>query len=194
MNLYKQFDASEPPASIPPNCQVVAGYIGRSGFTPHVWTAEEWQPFKEIFQVPIWVPDLSASPDSEAITACNAAKELGWAPHDTSVRLLVYDLETNEIPEWWHAIAAQTAYQGFVACAYGSLSTVLHNSPLVTWSADWDGIFQIDQGGPSIEASQYAANQPFNNTQVDYSACSNWWISHAGVGPRWINGEPPRKE
>lgn len=191
MTLYKQFDAAFPPGSIPPGCQLAAGYIGRPGFTPHVWTPEEWQPFKNIRQIPIWVPDLTASPDSEAIAACEAAEKLGWHKRISPIRTIVFDLETAEVPGWYQALAAQVTYQGFVACAYGSLSTVLKNGPLVTWSADWDGIFQIDQGGPTIEASQFSADQPFENTQVDYSACSQWWFNHAGEGARWINGEPP---
>lgn len=184
MTLHKQFDAAYPPASAPPGCTVAAGYIGRAGYTPNVWTPAAWQPFKGLYQVPIWVPDTSGRPQAEAAAACAAAKTLGWKPYEPHRRLIVFDLETAELPRWYAAVAAEVAAQGFQAAAYGSLSTVLANKAAVVWSADWDGDYALDPG-QSIEASQYAANIAFGGTQVDYSAVSDWWTAHCGVGPRW---------
>ena len=184
MTLVKQFDAAYPPASIPPGCQVAAGYIGRPGYTPHIWTPQQWQPFKGLYQVPIWVPDTSGNPAAESMAACSAAKALGWAPHHADTRIIVFDLEQFADRDWWGQLAGSVAGEGFQAVPYGSLSTVLGNGAAEVWTADWDGDYTL-QGGQTVEATQYAANQSWDGTQVDYSACSAWWASHAGTGPRW---------
>jgi hypothetical protein len=156
VTLHKQFDAAYPPASAPPGCTVAAGYIGGSEAV-NVWTPAEWLRFQALYQVPIWVPDTDADPQAEAIEACAASRTLGWAPHDANRRLIVFDLELAEVPAWYAA---------------------------VVWSADWDGDYALDPG-QAIEATQYAADIAWENTQVDYSAVSDWWTAHCGIGPRW---------
>jgi hypothetical protein len=184
VTLRKQFDAAYPPASAPPGCTIVAGYIGGSEAL-NVWTPTEWRRFETLYQVPIWVPDTSGDPTTQASDACAAAKTLGWAPNQPNRRLIVFDLELAEVPAWYASVAAEVASQGFQAAAYGSLSTVLANKAAVVWSADWDGDYALNQG-QSIEATQYAADVAWDNTQVDYSAASDWWTAHCGVGPRWL--------
>jgi hypothetical protein len=183
VTLHKQFDAAYPPSSAPPGCTVVAGYIGGSEAL-NVWTPAQWQVFKGLYQVPIWVPDTSADAQTQASQACAAAKTLGWAPNKPDRRLIVFDLELAEVPAWYASAAAEVASQGFQAAAYGSLSTVLGNKAAVVWSADWDGDYALNPG-QSIEATQYVADVAWDNTQVDYSAVSDWWTAHCGVGPRW---------
>jgi hypothetical protein len=182
VTLHKQFDAAYPPASAPPGCTIVAGYIGGSEAL-NVWTPAEWQRFETLYQVPIWVPDTSGDPKTQASEACAAAKTLGWGPYLSYRRLIVFDLELAEVPAWYASVAAEVAAQGYQAAAYGSLSTVLANKAAVVWSADWDGDYALDHG-QSIEASQYAADVAWDNTQVDYSAASEWWTTHCGVGRR----------
>ena len=182
MTLRKQFDAAYPPTSAPPGCTIVAGYIGGSEAL-NVWTPAEWQRFEHLYQVPIWVPDTSGDPTAEARDACAASKALGWAPFVSSRRLLVFDLEMAEMPAWYASAAAEVAAQGYQAAAYGSLSTVLANKAAVVWSADWDGDYALDHG-QSIEATQYSSDVAWQNTQVDYSAVSDWWTTHCGVGRR----------
>jgi hypothetical protein len=183
VTLHKQFDAAYPPTSAPPGCTVAAGYIGGSEAV-NVWTPAEWQRFQALYQVPIWVPDTNADPRTEANDACAASKALGWAPHHADTRLIVFDLELAEVPAWYASLAAEVAAQGFQAVAYGSLSTVLANKAAVVWSADWDGDYALNPG-QSIEATQYMTNVAWENTQVDYSAASEWWTVHCGIGPRW---------
>jgi hypothetical protein len=183
VTLHKQFDAAYPPSSAPPGCTAVAGYIGGSEAV-NVWTPAEWQQFKGLYQVPIWVPNTSDNATTQASQACAAAKALGWAPHHADTRLIVFDLETDEVPAWYASVAAEVTAQGFQAVAYGSLSTVLANKAAVVWSADWDGDYALNPG-QSIEATQYSANIAWENTQVDYSAASDWWVVHCGIGPRW---------
>lgn len=183
MTLHKQFDAAYPPTSAPPGCTIVAGYIGGSEAL-NVWTPAEWQRFETLYQVPIWVPDTSGDPTAQASAAVAAAKTLGWAPFYNNRRLIVFDLELAEVPAWYASVAAEVASQGFQAAAYGSLSTVLANKAAVVWSADWDGDYALNSG-QSIEATQYVSDVAWQNTQVDYSAASDWWAAHSGVGPRW---------
>jgi hypothetical protein len=183
VTLHKQFDAAYPPASAPPGCTVVAGYIGGSEAL-NVWTPAEWRRFETLYQVPIWVPNTSSDPKAQASEACAASKTLGWAPNQPNRRLIVFDLELAEVPAWFASVAAEVASQGFQAAAYGSLSAVLANKARVVWSADWDGDYALDHG-QSIEATQYVSDVAWDNTQVDYSAVSEWWTAHCGVGPRW---------
>jgi hypothetical protein len=183
VTLHKQFDAAYPPASAPPGCTVVAGYIGGSQAL-NVWTPAEWRVFQSLYQVPIWVPDMNGDPKAEASDACAASRKLGWSPDKPNRRLIVFDLEMAEVPAWYASVAAEVAAQGFQAAAYGSLSTVLANKAAVVWSADWDEDYALDHG-QSIEATQYAPDIAFQDTQVDYSAVSDWWTAHCGVGPRW---------
>jgi hypothetical protein len=184
MTLTKQFDAAYPPSSIPAGCGAVAGYIGRAGYTPHIWTPAQWQPFKGLYQVPIWVPDVNGNPAGEAADASATAAALGWAAHHPDTRTIVFDLETTVDPSWWRQLAVAVAGEGFQAVPYGSLSTVLGNGAAEVWTADWDGDFTL-QGGRSVEATQYQANVPFDGTDIDLSICSAWWTAHAGTGPRW---------
>jgi hypothetical protein len=182
VTLHKQFDAAYAPTSAPPGCTVVAGYIGGSEAL-NVWTPAEWRRFRDFYQVPIWVPDIDADPKDQASQACAASKALGWEPGLPNRRLLVFDLELAEVPGWYASVAAEVAAQGFQAAAYGSLATVLANKAAVVWAADWDADYAMDHG-QSIEATQYAADIAWQNTQVDYSAVSDWWTAHCGVGAR----------
>jgi hypothetical protein len=183
VTLRKQFDAAYPPTSVPPGCTVAAGYIGGPEAL-NVWTPAEWRRFRALYQVPIWVPNTDADPRAEASDACAATKALGWAPNEVNRRLIVFDLELAEVPGWYASVAAEVAAQGFQAAAYGSLSAVLANKAAVVWSADWDQDYALDPG-QGIEASQYAEDIAWENTEVDYSAVSDWWTAHCGVGPRW---------
>jgi hypothetical protein len=183
VTLHKQFDAAYPPTSAPPGCTVAAGYIGGSEAL-NVWTPAEWRRFRSLYQVPIWVPNTDADPKDQASQACAASKALGWAPNQPNPRLIVFDLEMAEVPGWYASVAAEVAAQGFQAAAYGSLATVLANKAAVVWSADWDGDYALDHG-QSIEATQYATDIAWQDTQVDYSAVSDWWTAHCGDGPRW---------
>jgi hypothetical protein len=182
VTLHKQFDAAYPPNSAPPGCTVAAGYIGGSEAL-NVWTFDEWQRFGNLYQVPIWVPDTDGDPRTEASEACAAARALGWAANWPERRLIVFDLEMAEVPDWFASVEAEVAAQGYQAAAYGALSTVLANKAAVVWSADWDEDYALDHG-QAIEASQYAADIAWQDTQVDYSAVSDWWTAHSGVGPR----------
>lgn len=185
MAQYKIFDASRPPESAPPGAQGVLGYVGREGFTPHVWTLAEWQRFAHLVQFPAWVPDLKANPFAEGAAAAAAVKRLGWAPHQPHRRAIIGDLETSADPEWWQKFSDQVGIEGFVAVDYGSLSTVLGNAAYDVWAADWDGIPAIVPG-QTIQGDQYKANVPWQGTQIDLSVVDQWLMDAGGVGGRHL--------
>ena len=186
--LTRVFDASAPPAVAPAGVQGVLGYIGRAGKTPHVWTLEEWQPFAALRQFPCWVPDLSADPAGEAAAAAGAMTSLGWSRDlpAASTRALVADLETaggNAVAAWWARFSDAVHVNGFVAVAYGSLSTVLTVAASWVWAADWDGQATLGEG-QTVVGHQDAANVAFAGTRVDYSVISPWLALRGGSGPR----------
>jgi hypothetical protein len=181
--ISKMFDAAFPPQSVPGGCQAVLGYVG--GRADHVWTLEEWDRFHSLRQLPCWVADISQSPAAQASGAIRAAMGLGWAPHQPDTRVIVCDLETAIAPAWYQVFAADVASAGFVAVAYGSLSTVLNCAAIDVLAADWNGVPQL-QPGQTIHGHQYQANVAFQGTKVDYSAIDEWLFVRGGQGPRHV--------
>lgn len=184
--MFKVFDAAVPPPRPPSGVRGVLGYIGRPGFTPHVWTLGEWDRFAGLPQFPAWVPDLRAAPAAEAAGAVAAAKALGWAPDQKYPRVIVFDLETAGGPatrDWYATAAATVTAEGFTSVAYGSLSSVLTVAAADVWLASWTGIPGVAPG-QTIHATQYEADISFAGTTVDFSTCDQWMLDRAGVGPR----------
>src|SRR5260370_24149620 len=71
-------DAAVPPHSAPPGIEGVMGYIGGPRAT-RVWTYADWLRFSHLRQFPIYAPDLSADPVTQADQAVSEAKKLRWA-------------------------------------------------------------------------------------------------------------------
>ena len=178
MSLHRVFDAARPPQTAPPGCDGVLGYIGGKR-AAHVWTLEEWQRFARLVQFPAYVPDLTAEkPVDAAVMACTEARALGWAPWQQAKRVVVCDLETAVVRGWYAAFAAECEQQGFTACAYGSLSTVLDNAASDVWVAAWDGSAAL-LPGQTIHAHQYTAEPA-----LDFSVVDDWLYARGGQGPR----------
>ena len=181
--LYRVFDAAYPPATPPPGCTGVLGYIGGSR-AAHVWPAAAWKPFHALRQFPCWVPSTSDNPAEAGQFAVRAARELGWAPGPSvGARVIVCDLETIEDRAWYATFAAEVTAGKFTSVAYGSLSTVLQNAADTIWAADWNGEAVIP-AGQTLHGHQDQANVPYAGTQVDYSVIDAWLYQLGGVGPR----------
>lgn len=185
MTLHKVFDASTPPQSAPPGAEGVLGYIGRPGFTPHVWTAGEWDRFDHLVQFPAWLPDLNHDAQLDAMMAVAAAKDLGWAAFEPEphTRLILFDGETSQIPAWYERWAAEVASGGFFAVDYGSLSTVFGNAAYDVWAADWNGFPQLEPG-QTVHGDQYAAGIAWQGTRVDLSVVDDTLFARGGRGAR----------
>lgn len=182
--ISRAFDAAYPPASTPPGCEVAMGYVGREGFTPHVWTTGEWDRFAALPQLPIWVPDLAADPAAEAEEAVKAVEKIGWASHQVAERVIIFDVETQTgLRAWWQTIAREVYAMGFAPVMYGSLSTVLSNAAADLLVADWNDSPQL-LPGQTIHGHQYQAGVQFGGTQLDFSVIDEWLFARAGLGPR----------
>lgn len=183
--MMKVFDASIPPESAPPGAEGVLGYVGRPGFTPHVWTPDEWRRFSHLRQFPAWLPDLLDSPHVDALQAVDAVKALGWAAHMPAgtERAIVFDGETEQIPGYYQAWAATVGSAGFFAVDYGSYSTVLGNAAYDVWAADWNGIPALEPG-QTVHGDQYRAGIAWQGTQIDLSVVDASLFDRGGRGAR----------
>ncbi len=188
MSLTQVFDAAVPPATAPAGCGAVAGYTGRRGFTPHVWTPAEWNRFTGLGMLPIWVPDLTQHPHEEAAAMCNTAGALGWTPHlpAAETRAIIVDFETasgETDRRWWAQCSDAIHVNGFAGVAYGSESTVFDLAASWVWLAAWDGHPALGQG-QTVVAHQYQAGVPSGGSTVDFSVMSPWLAARCGRGPR----------
>ena len=171
--LHKVFDASYPPTLSRGSCEGVLGYIGRPGYTPHVWTPEEWNRLYHLVQFPCWLPDFSVHAGIEADLIAATLNNYGW--HGDGLAVII-DYETRGLPEApWHANLADALAQkhGFTAVAYGSLLTVVQTEANHLWAADWDGNPRLDPAGQTVHAHQYLAG-----TAYDLSVADDWLMSH----------------
>ena len=193
MTLTRMFDAAVPPDVAPGGCSAVLGYTGRPGFTPHVWTAAEWNRFEHLRMLPAWVPNLSNPPGEEAVAACDAAAALGWergwngALPPTETRAIVFDFEltgTQAAREWWAACSDDIHSGGFVGVAYGSESTVFELAASWVFLAAWDGFPALGEG-QTVVAHQYNDDVlQGDGAKVDFSVMSPWLYARCGRGPR----------
>lgn len=182
--LYKVFDAAFPPLTAPPGAQAVLGYVGNPGFTPHVWTPDEWDRFAHLRQYPCWLPNLNIPADIDADNCILAVQRLGWAVEPKPrTRAIILDLETGLYPDWASEWGIRIAKRGYWPTDYGSMSTVLGNKAHDYWAADWDGI-PVVQPGKHINGDQYAASVPWENTTIDLSAIDAELWARGGVGAR----------
>jgi hypothetical protein len=175
--LSRVFDASIPPATAPPGCTGVLGYVGRAGRTPHVWTLTEWERFRHLVQFPCWVPDLSSHPGHEAAAIISALKVAGWPPHGGALApVVVIDYETAGGGEatWHSGLADELGRTGYNPVAYGSESTVMQIGASHVWVAAWDGKAVLEPGAMTVVAHQYTDNVAVDGTWLDYSACDTW--------------------
>ena len=180
--LHRMFDASVPPSQPYPGCQAVAGYIG--GNTPHVWTSAEWQPFAPLVQFPIWVGFAEADPAAHAAECIAAMHSLGWAAFRPERRAVILDEETQVDAAWVDTFASAIWSAGFETFMYGSLATILHDPPKEGYLvADWTNIPAIPPYA-NVIGCQYAANLPWDGTQVDLSVITDGMMAHGGIGAR----------
>lgn len=180
MTLSHCFDAAHPPATAPPHCAAVLGYVGGPHET-HMWTLAEWQRFSHLHQFPAWVCDYTGNAFDQANIACARVAALGW---DAKLhRALIGDVETDHNRVWWATFADQVKAHGYTPVCYGSLSSVLTNAERITWAADWNGTPAL-VAGETVEAVQYAHDLSYGGTTVDLSVVTPELLALAGVGPR----------
>ena len=178
-------DAAYPSAVVPAGIHGVMGYIGGPR-AYHAWTLQEWLPFAELRQFPIYVPDIRRPPIDQGAEAVHLSVGLGWSDAMTGPekRAIVLDMETSIDPAWYEQIANVIDQHGFTAVAYGSRSTVLGNGPDAVLLADWDNSDTVPGPIASVHGNQYSGNVELGGTLVDYSVFDQWLYHRGGVGTR----------
>lgn len=129
------FDAAFPPAATPAGFRIVAGYIG--GHTPHTWTRDEWDRYRGLKKLPIWVP-------GPAVHVQENAEADGWQILEALYNLnvpkgsaVVLDMETSEAPNFDRALEHLIMWGGYRPWVYGSKSTISQNPGSDYWVADY---------------------------------------------------------
>jgi hypothetical protein len=164
--MVNMFDASSPPAHAPPGFQIAAGYIG--GHTPHVWTKAEWQRFRGLKMLPIYVSAIAihqqSTPVIEAFDCLRKLHALG-VPHGSPV---VIDLETAVNPAYVTAFGGVLHWANYRVWVYGSASTVFGNPPLDGyWVADYTGA-SFMYAHQKVRATQWINGTDYDRSEVKY--------------------------
>jgi hypothetical protein len=185
--LFRAFDAAYPPQQAPPNCQAVLGYLG--GYATHTWTLDEWDRFKDYRQAGYWVYNAAWAKDGygEGVEACTAARALGWIPFAENRRVIGNDMETAVNPAYCRDFQMACNVMGFTSFTYGSIGNILEDGDygLGIVVANWNDVPQIDPA-TGVIGDQYLADQPWEDTTVDYTVFSGTVLKHFGVGPRVV--------
>jgi hypothetical protein len=150
MNYLNGSDASDPNGALPG--QVVMGYAG--GWTPHVWTLDQWAAQVAEFFIPIWVAHADEHP-------LEAADEfLHWLGRFDvpagSAYCLDAEASTNVSAEWVRQFADVTAPHHFGCHPYASASTIFDLPPRAGYIvADWTGERHMYEH-PFVKGTQWA--------------------------------------
>lgn len=189
--LYNGADAAFPGHPLPPDTDVLAGYIGSPGQgrpdTPHIWTPAEWNFYVSRYPtlrlLPIYVHNYpDADPMADAANAVAAAKRLGWTANRTGTarRIIALDVETLVDPDWVHKVITGIWDGGYRCMVYGSAGYVTRN-PAGTgyWEADYTGV-RPTALGPLQLGRQYAANGDWDLDVFTQAAYDGF-----GHGERW---------
>lgn len=161
-------DASQPPPGDPAGADIIAGYIG--GDTPHIWTKAEWDQYKTLRKLPIWVRSQRGDGNADGFDALKQLYRLG-VPKGTTV---VYDLETLVYGAMVTAFSNVMAWGGYQTWIYGSADYVFGNPPCAGyWVADYKGQpFMYPHS--AVRATQYAAGVD----GYDWSEVKGWQYAH----------------
>jgi hypothetical protein len=178
MSLTHCFDAETPPATAPPHCGAVLGYIGGAR-AARVWTLEDWLRFSSLRQFPCYVPTVGTNPVGQAAEAVALMRARGWR----ITRSVIFDLENATDPEWWAVVQTRVDELQQDPVAYGSASTLFSNEARKNWAARWNNV-PVLYPGLSVQATQYAANLADGGTLIDLSVVSAELLAHGGVAAR----------
>ena len=160
------WDASTPPATLPPGFDAAAGYLG--GDTPHVWTAAEWRRVGKLAKLPIWVrsdPGGAEQGSAEAGNVLHRLYLLGARPGCT----VALDLETAVAAPYVKAFHSVLSFFGYHVWVYGSRTTVFGNPPCDGyWVADYTGTPHFPAGN-AVRACQWQSGPDVDRSVV------RWW-------------------
>lgn len=181
----KMGDQSTPDKSVlPSGTKIVAGYLGKAGATPHVWTRTQWNMFNGLKKLPIWTPDLSR--DLNSVDAQADAESILWRCYTLGIPQgspIAIDLETKVFPSYCTALSSYVRYFGYRVWLYGSASTVFRN-PVNKNSQNGANKYWVAEYHEPRKAYMYdhpdvAATQWTDGPEVDQSTVKEWEYHHA---------------
>src|SRR6185437_6296933 len=189
--LHLMADISDPGTIVIAGLNLVAFafYLGRPGFTPHVWTEAQIDRQTLRYALPVWVPDLQPRGDlspmqgaADGQDAAAALHQLG-VPRGVAVRV---DMETEVSVGYLRQFRSQLNIAGYWYGPYGSASTVFGNPQggAGYWVADWTG-HPHEYDHPGVSATQYASASQAG-TAWDLSE-----LAPRALGHLWDRRPPP---
>lgn len=154
--MRQMWDAIVPNAG-PSSWPIAAGYIP-GGDAYRGWTDKDWASEKARFRLPIWVrsnPTTAVEGINEAHAAAAWAIKHGQ-PKGTCIAL---DLETAVDPAYVRAFNTALFQSGYLAMAYGSLSTIFGNPTTHGgfWVAHYTGQPHMESGAMATQYANYGA-------------------------------------
>jgi hypothetical protein len=167
------FDASTPPATAPADFEAAAGYIG--GDTPHVWTSAEWDRFRHLYKLPVYVRSNDGTdPVTDAFAALEQLYRLG-VPMGKGLRVAL-DLETRVAPAYVDGFHAVLAWAGYRVWVYGSASTLFGNPACEGyWVADYAGKGPFMYSHSLVRATQWTAGKEYDSSLVTAVHPERFW-------------------
>jgi hypothetical protein len=155
-------DAATPPSVAPAGYAAIAGYIGRDGRTPHVWTRAEWDRFTGMRKLPIWVPGPGASASADAWAIAEELYKLGVKRGNA----VAVDLEEAVAPGYLRQLHNRLNFLDYVLWVYGQASTIFGNPPCDGyWVADWTGN-PHEYPHDNVRATQYTSGNAYDSSEV----------------------------
>lgn len=167
-------DAAFPTFTLPrKDTKVVCGYIG--GRAEHVWTSSDWNRFRGVKRLPIWV-NTGESGTIQGLACLRALYEL----HIPVGSRVVIDMETEVNSLIIRSFYSVLHYFGYEVWVYGSASTVFGNPACDGyWVADWTGKPHM-YTGPMVRATQYVDGNLWDQSVlkewVYRFSRAVWWI------------------
>lgn len=174
MALPWKMQDSSTPVKFQPGMKAVAGYIG--GDTPHVWTPLEWERYKGIPKLPIFVrstPGTVAEGRDDGWIAVQQLFALG-VPKGKAV---AYDKETDISPAQVLGFRLVVEWAGYRVWVYGSRDFVFRNPSRNYWPADYTNVPHWPTR--NSRACQYSGNVSTPDGAIDIS-CIRWWQIRSG--------------
>lgn len=168
-------DAAFPPSHMPDGYAVAAGYLGGNTPADHVWSDAEWEIFKGIKKLPIFIPQIAIHPTAVNETGTNDASAVAAelvrlnVPFTNAVAL---DMETVVAPNYVNDFRAQLHAEGYpYVWVYGSADSVFDNPPCSGyWVAEYPpGGQPFMYNHPEVRATQFKAG-----AVVDTSTVKDW--------------------
>jgi hypothetical protein len=157
--MLTMYDAAIPQSGMP-QFDVVAGYIGSPGATPHVWSQADWDSQAPKYRLPIYVPSWWRTGVWNATADANEAWTALQKAGVPVSKVMAIDFETQVNPNYVSTLVQSLMGRGYYTLMYGSTSSLFLNpaGTMGYWVADPTGTPHL-YNHPNVVATQYGQNQ-----------------------------------